>query len=296
MAVERRVAFEPGGEMPHAIAPMSPAVFRGFAELVYAETGIHLAPAKQALLVARLAKRMRALDLVKWRDYLELVRTDAREKVQCINSITTHETHFFREPMHFEFLRTNVIPALREAAAAGLRTKQLRVWSAGCSTGEEPYSLAMLLLDLLGDWHLDILATDLSSRVVESARAGLWPIRKSSEIPRDYLRRFMLRGQNAQSGVMSAGAELRSILRFETLNLNDARYAVGSNLDLIFCRNVLIYFDQASKSRVIARLVQHLDPTGLLFVGHSESLNGITDALRAVRPTVYSHKEMQRAQ
>jgi chemotaxis protein methyltransferase CheR len=300
VSVDRRVAFEPAGEAPQGptplAPPMTPAVFRGFAELVYAETGIHLAPAKQALLVARLGKRMRALDLTRWRDYLDLVRSDAREKVQCINSITTHETHFFREPNHFELLRTSVIPALRDSAAAGLRTKHLRVWSAGCSTGEEPYSLAMLFLDLLGDWHIDILATDLSTRVVESARTGHWPLRKSSEIPREYLRRFMLRGQGAQTGVMSAGEEIRSVVRFDALNLNDARYAAPSNLDLIFCRNVLIYFDAASKRRAIARFVQHLAPTGLLFVGHSESLNGISDALRAVRPTVYALKENQRAQ
>ncbi len=288
--------IEAAGEMPFELRPMTTAVFRGLAELVYAEAGIHLAPAKQALVVARTAKRVRSLGFTRWHDYLDLVRTDLRERVQFLNSITTHETHFFREPAHWELLRGSVVQALTEAAAAGRRTKHLRVWSAGCSTGEEPYSLAMLLLDLLPDWHLDILATDLSTRVVDAARTGLWPLRKSSEIPKDYLRRFMLKGKGAQTGVMSAGEEIRSVVRFAALNLNEPRYAAGQNLDLIFCRNVLIYFDQASKRRVIAQLVQHLAPTGLLFVGHSESLNGISDALRAVRPTVYSLKENQRAQ
>jgi len=294
---EQRVAFEPAGELPQALRPLTPAVFRGFAELVYAEAGIHLAPVKQALVVSRCSRRVRALGFTSWRDYLDLVQRDPRERVHFLESITTHETHFFREPNHFELLRTMVIPALIEAAAAGRRPRQLRVWSAGCSSGEEPYSLAMLLLDLLPDWHLDILATDLSARVIESARAGLWPIRKSQEIPDAYLRRFMLKGKGAQAGVMAAGEEIRAVVRFDTLNLNDARYAAGTNLDLILCRNVLIYFDQVSKRRVIERLIQHLAPAGLLFVGHSESLGGITDALRAVRPTVYSLKENhQRAQ
>lgn len=282
------VAFEPGGEWAQPSRPIAPAVFRGFAALIYREAGIHLSDAKQALLVGRLSRRVQALGLRGFREYLDRVQHDAAERLEMLNCIATHETHFFREPNHFTLLRERVLPQWLAAAAAGQRARTMRVWSAGCSSGEEPYSLAMLLRDLLPDWSIDILATDLSTRVLEKAREALWPIKKADEIPGPYLRRFMLKGTRAQIGTMTAGDEIRSLVRFERLNLNDEAYAVQGRFDLIFCRNVLIYFDTESKRRVIGRLLQQLTPDGLLFVGHAESLNGVTDAVRCVVPTVYS--------
>lgn len=292
------IAFEPAGEWTtQPLRPITPAVFKGFAALIYREAGIHLSEAKQALLVGRLSRRVRALALPGFREYLERVSHDATERVEMLNCIATNETHFFREPNHFVLLRERVLPNLLAAAEAGQRAKSIRVWSAGCSTGEEPYSLAMLLRDSLGDtWNIDILATDISTRVLDSARAGLWPVRKSKEIPAPYLKRFMLKGTRTQEGVMKAGEELRGMISFARLNLNDeqfrlegapARLIGARNFDLIFCRNVLIYFDADSKRGVIQRLVNHLAPNGLLFVGHAESLNGVTDAVRCVTPTVY---------
>lgn len=267
---------------------LSPAVFRGFAALIYREAGIHLTDAKQALLAGRLGRRVRALELPDLRAYLDRVQHDPAERVEMLNCIATNETHFFREPNHFVLLRDQVLPRMLAAAAAGQCAKSIRVWSAGCSTGEEPYSLAMLLLHALEGWSIDILATDISTRVLDQARAGLWPLAKSHEIPAAYLKRFMLKGTRSQEGKMKAGDELRNVIRFARLNLNDGRYAVDARFDLIFCRNVLIYFDHASKRGVVSRLLGHLAADGLLFVGHAESLNGAGDAVRCVIPTVYS--------
>jgi chemotaxis protein methyltransferase CheR len=282
------VAFEPGGEWMQVPRAITPAVFRGFVSLIYREAGIHLSDAKEALLVGRLSRRVKALGLRGFRDYLERVQGDAVERVEMLNCIATNETHFFREPSHFALLRDRVLPQLLASAAAGERARTIRVWSAGCSSGEEPYSLAMLLRDTLADWTIDILATDISTRILDKAREALWPVRKAEEVPAPYLRRFMLKGTRAQDGMMKAGDEIRSLVRFARLNLNDEAYAVDGRFDLIFCRNVLIYFDNASKRGVVNRLIQHLTPSGLLFVGHAESLNGVTDEVRCIIPTVYS--------
>jgi len=283
-----QIPFEGGGEWPRLMRSMTPAVLHGFTSLIYREAGIHLSDAKQGLIVGRLGKRLRALELATFRDYLDRVKHDPDERVEMLNCIATNETHFFRESKHFDLLRDRILPELVAAADAGTRARSIRVWSAGCSTGEEPFSLAMLLLDALPAWSIDILGTDISTRVLDAARVALWPLRKSSEIPPHFLHRYMLRGTGAQQGKMKATDYLRSVVRFERLNLNDARYAVDGKFDLIFCRNVLIYFDNASRHGVVSRLVDHLSDPGFLFVGHAESLAGVTDAVRCVTPTVYS--------
>ena len=274
-----------------AIKPITPSLFAAFATLIHRESGIHLTTAKQALLTGRLQRRLRALGLDNFRDYLRIAESDLQERREMINAITTHETQFFREPSHFDLLRSRTIPAMIAEAAAGLRARRIRVWSAGCSTGEEPYSLAMLLADLIPDWSIDILATDLSTRVLDLAREGSFPIKRKDAIPTDYLKRFMLRGIRSREGTMRAGDEIRALIGFRYLNLNDERYAGLGTFDLIFCRNVLIYFDASSKRRVVSRLLDHLDPAGLLFLGHAESLNGLTDRARCVRPTVYARRD-----
>jgi chemotaxis protein methyltransferase CheR len=167
------------------------------------------------------------------------------------------------------------------------------VWSAGCSTGEEPYSLAMVLrhhLPAEEGWEIELLATDLSTRILERARQSLWPVEKAREIPKHYLRAWMLRGVGSQTGWMKAGPELRSLVRFQRVNLNDCQGVTG-RFDLLFCRNVLIYFDMASKARAVERLLGHLSPEGFLFLGHAESLTGLTSHVRTVISTVYSLPE-----
>jgi chemotaxis protein methyltransferase CheR len=281
----------PSGASPwnSAIAPIEPHVFRRFQSVILGESGIRLADVKKALLTGRLSRRLRELGVTSFGEYLRRVETDEPERVRMLDLITTNETRFFRESKQFELLDSKVLPHWAAEAAEGKRPRRIRAWSAGCSTGEEPYSLAMLLLSHFPrDWDMEILATDLSTRALERARAAIWPLSKSNEIPPAFLKTFMLRGTGPEDGKMKAGPEVRAFVRFERLNLNDASYQVPGPFDLILCRNVLIYFDPEGKRRVIERLLSHLTPTGFFFVGHAESLNGITDRVRAVMPSVYT--------
>ena len=174
--------------------------------------------------------------------------------------------------------------------------RRVRVWSAACSTGEEPYSVAMSFLARFpaeSGWELEILGTDISTRVLERAKAALYRLEKSKEIPTRYLKRFMLKGKGAQDGWMKAGPELRSMVRFGRINLNAESLAVSGPFDLILCRNVLIYFDAASKARVLDRLLARLDGQGYLFLGHAEAMVGVNNRTRSVGPTIYVHSAGQ---
>ena len=265
--------------------------FRRFQALVQGEAGIYLSDQKRALLVGRLAPRLRALELPSFAAYYERVWSDREELVRMIDALCTNETHFFREPKQFAFLEQQVLPAWHAAADAGERAKRVRVWSAGCSTGEEPYSIAMSLAWHLPGWSVEILASDLSTKVLDRAAAGIWPMERAEEIPPHYRKTFMLRGRGAQEGKMAARPELSATIRFARINLNAESYpAAAGRFDLIFCRNVLIYFDALSKRRVIDRLLDRLDPAGFFFLGHSESLNHV-ERVRAAGPTVYTLKE-----
>ena len=280
-------ALAPGSSLPR-ISGREFALFQG---LIHREAGIYLSEAKKALVVGRLSRRLRELGLDSFGAYYRrLVEGNQEERVRMLDCICTNETHFFREPRQFEFLEQQVFPEWAARAAAAGMPKRIRAWSAACSTGEEPYSLAMTLLARFppsSGWSLEILASDLSTRALDQAKAGLWRIDKAKEIPERCLKAFMLRGRGPQEGVMKAGPEIRSLLRFQRVNLNQDRYPVPGPFDLVFCRNVLIYFDVASKARVVNRLLDQLAPGGYLFLGHAESLTGLTDRGRSVGPTVY---------
>ncbi len=269
--------------------------FLGYQRLIYREAGIHLAAVKKALLVGRLSRRLRELGGMSYRDYLARVEEDAAERARLIEAVCTHETRFFREPRHFELLEREVLPRWRKQGFAGppggKGARRVRVWSAGCSTGEEPFSLAMALRHALPEeagWDIEVLATDLSARVLERAREAVWPLEKSADIPSVYLKAYMLRGTGSQEGRMKASPELRALVRFERVNLNDERLPVGGRFDLVFCRNVLIYFDAQSKARAVDRLLDRLAPHGLFFLGQAESLSGMPRRMRTIIPAVYA--------
>jgi chemotaxis protein methyltransferase CheR len=264
------------------IARITTKEFRLFQSLVHRETGIFLSDQKRELLVGRLMPRLRTLGFASFGAYHDHVLTHGDELVRMIDAICTNETHFFREPRQFEYLESTVMPAWR---AAGKRS--VRVWSAGCSTGEEPYSIAMTLSAGMPDCAIEILATDLSTKVLERAASGLFPIERAAEIPSNYRKAFMLRGSGQHESKMAARPELSALIRFGRLNLNHERYPFVGRFDLVFCRNVLIYFDAPSKRRVIDRLLDRLEPNGYLFLGHSESL-GNCERVRSVGPTVYA--------
>jgi chemotaxis protein methyltransferase CheR len=264
--------------------------FQAFQRFIHAEAGIWLTPAKKALLSGRLGARLRALGLDSFGAYFRhFTEIDTLEQVRMLDCICTNETRFFREPRQFDFLEREVLPAWSAAALAGQRPRRIRVWSAGCSTGEEPYSLAMSLLahcpPSLG-FEIEIVATDLSTRVLDRARAAVWPVEDAREIPSAYLKRFMLRGVRAREGSMKAGPEIRSVVRFQQLNLNHDHCPLAGPFDLVFCRNVLIYFEPAGKEKVLGRLRDRLAPEGYLFLGHSESLNQAPGWV-GTRPNIY---------
>ena len=264
--------------------------FHHFQELVYNEAGIWLSTAKIPLLTGRLAKRLRHHGIKSFQEYYALVLESPEERIQMLDAISTNETHFFREPRHFELLKTTIFPEWIQQADAGRRSRAIRVLSAGCSTGQEPYSLAMILLAHFPaptGWQIEITATDLSTRVLEIARRGVWPTEKTADIPVEYLKGFMLKGIGEQTGKVKAGPEIRSLIQFSRVNLNEASYPFSGKFDLVFCRNVLIYFDLRSRGQVVRRLASYLAPRGYFFVGHAESLHQMGDVLSNYVPTVY---------
>jgi chemotaxis protein methyltransferase CheR len=266
------------------------AEFELLSRLVHEEAGIYLSEAKRPLLAGRLARRLRALGLRSYMALYRLARADAAERQRVLEAITTHETRFFREPRQFEFLEEVAAPRWRAEAAAGRRPRRLRAWSAGCSTGEEAYSLAMLLGSCLppaAGWSVEVLATDLSERALERAREGVWPLAKADDIPAGHLETWMRRGVRGREGSMAASPALRRLIRFERANLNDERLAVAGPFDLVLCRNVLIYFRPDRRRLVVERLLARLAPGGYVLLGHAESLAEMADRVRSVGPMVY---------
>lgn len=206
------------------------------------------------------------------------------------DSITHSETHFFREPHHFAYLSDELLPRWRREADQGLRPRRLRAWSAACSTGEEPYSIAMSLLAAFPEgsgWDLSILASDLSTRALAQAAAATWPIEKAAEIPTTDLRASMLRGTGAREGQMTAGPAIRALVQFARLDLTTSDVFGVGPFDLLFCRNGLIHLDARTRERVLQALLQRLVPGGHLFLGHAESLSGVAIDARCVRTHIY---------
>ncbi len=280
---------EPASNWP-GLVPISDREFRLFQELVQAETGIFLSPVKKALLAGRLSRRLRELGLRSFADYYECVNGGDEERVRMTELICTHETRFFREPHQFRFLEEHVYPRWKAQAAAGRRSRRISVWSAACSTGEEPYSIAMQLLEQFpaeAGWSLEVLASDLSRRILARAAAGVWPIERAEQIPTRYLKRFMLKGTRSESGRIMADDTLRSVVRFAQQNLSARHYPGCGRFDLVFCRNVLIYFSPQARQQVVQRLArQHLEPDGLLLLGHAETVHDLKGELRAVGPSI----------
>lgn len=273
-----------------AIRPLSDREFRMLQQLIYREAGIHLSDAKKALVSGRLSRRVRALGCRDFTAYYQHVESSPNERTSMLDCISTNETRFFREPKQFEFLDETVLPHWRALGDAGQIPKRIRAWSAACSTGEEPYTLAMVLaahFPAAEGWSVEILASDLSTRVLDAAREGVWPIERSHDIPERLRKAYMLRGVRAEEGRMRAHPMLKSMIEFRRINLNDRDYGIRGTFDLIFCRNVLIYFNRDSKEAVIQRLLRYLSGSGLFFLGHAESLTPSAYGMEHAGPTIY---------
>lgn len=276
--------------LPKPIPDLAEEEFHLFQALVLRESGIHLGAKNRAMLVSRLWKRLRALELNSFSSYYRRVKADPQEMVLMLDCICTNETHFFREPAAFECLRSRIFPEWVADADAGKRGKTIRVWSAACSTGEEAYSLAMTILTHFppsGGWKVEVLGTDLSTKVLARAATGIWPVEKISGVPVEFQRKFLLKGFGPEQGKIKAVEELRQVVRFQRLNLTQEPLAVTGPFDLIFCRNVLIYFQWETKIKVVDRLGKYLTPNGYLFLGHAEGLHGVADKLQFVAPKVF---------
>lgn len=270
---------------------VSEAEFRRISDLVYQHCRINLHDGKKELVRARLAKRMRSGGFSRVSDYMDHVLSDASgaEFTSLIDSLSTNLTSFFREMAHFDHLRDRFLPALvarRQKHSHG----RVLVWSAGCSSGEEPYSLAMLLAEELpaeDGWDVRILATDISTRVLDLARRGSYPASRVQSVPPPLRQRHLLPQRTGAAEGYVVSESLRRMVRFRHLNLMDT-WPFSGPFDLIFCRNVMIYFDKPTQEALVNRYFQVLRPGGLLFTGHSESLTGVNHRFRYVEPTIYA--------
>ncbi|MEA2102119.1 MAG: protein-glutamate O-methyltransferase [Thermodesulfobacteriota bacterium] len=262
--------------------------FRLFKEMIYQETGIHLSDQKKRLLVARLSRRLRALELKTFTDYYQYLcdnKHTQKELINLINRITTNKTDFFREMHHFAFLTETALPKIiKQGEDNGNR--RLRVWSAGCSSGEEPYSIAMTLADAFSrrkGWDIKILATDLDTQVLKKATDAIYNTQTIAPVPSKYLSKYFIRKDNAYT----ITPQIRSMISFRRLNLMDKTFPMKNPFDIIFCRNVIIYFDPETKERLMGKVHCHLKKDGYMFIGHSESLMNMKGDYKYIKTTIY---------
>lgn len=256
--------------------------YKKIRDFIYDEAGIDLGDRKQMLVSSRLSKRLRHYQLSSFKEYIKIIDTKGHEleRQMATDLLTTNETYFFREPEHFNYLKKNVL-------ATHTRGQKFRVWSAASSSGEEAYSISMVLDDFFGQttpW--EIFGSDISSRIIEKARKGLYPTMRIDGISKDFLKRYCLKGKGEFDGFLLVDKKLRSKCRFQQVNLIKELPEVGL-FDVIFLRNVLIYFDAETKEKIVKQLVTTLKPGGILFIGHSESLKGMDLGIKLMAPTTY---------
>ncbi len=262
--------------------------FQRVRRIINEVAGISMADSKRELVYGRLAKRLRQRGFQRFSDYCDLLETgeDEAEQREFVNALTTNLTAFFRELHHFDYLGKELLPTLIRARS--LSNRRIRIWSAGCSTGEEPYSIAMVVRETLPavGWDVKILATDLDSNVLATAERGVYEWNRVKDLSEARLRRWFQKGRNAQSGSVRTAPALRDLITFRQLNLMDD-WPMRGPFDLIFCRNVVIYFDKPTQSVLFERFADLLVERGHLFVGHSESLFKVTERFSPLGKTIY---------
>ena len=264
--------------------------FTRLRRLIHEEAGITLAPWKRGLVRGRLARRLEELGLRTFAEYHARLVDDASrdELTHFINAMTTNKTEFFREPHHFDYVRDAWLPS--RGPCRRRTDRRLRLWSAGCSTGEEPYTLAMTLLDAIDvtvGWDIRILATDIDTDVLAHAEQAVYATEQLTPVPSALVRRYFLRGTGERSGLVRVKPDVRALVTFRHLNVLDDPWPMHGRFDAIFCRNVLIYFDRATQQRVLSRLVHQLADGGMLFLGHSETVHGMVEGLTPAGATIY---------
>jgi chemotaxis protein methyltransferase CheR len=280
-------------ETPVDPVELSAASFERFARFITGELGIKMPESKLTMVQSRLLRRVRDLRLESVDRYCEyfFASSNAEERQQFINAITTNKTDFYREPEHFAYLREVVLPAA--SGVRGTAGARFKAWSAGCSSGEEPYTLAMVLAEQASSqrgFDFAILATDISTKVLSSAQSGIYPESQVLPLPPELRRKYLLRGRNTE-GLVRVVPGLRKKVSFHQLNFMDDDYAIRDIFDIIFFRNVMIYFDRSTQENVINKMCRNLAPGGYLFAGHSESLAGLDIPLRPLKASIYRKPE-----
>lgn len=266
--------------------------FRKFSAFIYDACGIKLPPIKKTMLTARLQKRLRHLRMDSFAVYLDYVLSpEGQEAELChlIDVVSTNKTDFFRENAHFQVLTSTVLPELVQRKKGHI-TKHIRVWSAGCSSGEEPYTLAMVLDDFLSKhsgYTFSILATDICTQVLTKAREAIYADEMVAPVPPMFKHKYLMRGKGTHKGYHRIVPELRKKVTFKRLNFMDRHFYIDKKVDIIFCRNVIIYFDRPTQEQLFQKFYDHLIPRGYLFTGHSESLTGVNDKMRRINSAVY---------
>lgn len=264
--------------------------FNYLRNLVSRETGIVITDAKRQMVYSRLSRRLRALNLRDFKSYCRLLEEhDQGELKAFVNAVTTNLTSFFREAHHFDYLRNVVVPELVQKNAA---TRRIRIWSAGCSTGEEPYSIAMAVMEALpvASWDFRILASDIDTDVLAKAKRGIYPIERVESISQPRLKRWFTRGCGPNMGMAKVSSELRELITFRRINLMED-WSVHGPIDVIFCRNVVIYFDKKTQCGIFDKYADLMAKDACLFIGHSESLFKITDRFDLVGQTIYRKRQ-----
>lgn len=262
-----------------------------FRDFIYQQCGINLGEQKKQLVRSRLGKRVREGGFSSYREYYEFVKNDTSgdEITRLIDAVSTNTTHLFRESKHFDFL----VATLKRWTTEAPRKNVIRIWSAGCSSGEEPYTIAITVDDALGgrkDVQVKILATDISTRVLACAEQGRFDEQRMAEVPAEFRKRYFTKDRRDGSGTYVVDPKLRQLIRFARFNLMSETFSFKNPFDVIFCRNVMIYFDKPTQEKLVNKYAKHLSPGGYLLIGHSESLNSINHPLTYVKPTIYQKK------
>ena len=266
--------------------------FRRLSETISSECGIKMPGTKKIMLEARLRKRLKALAIDSYKDYCDYLFSPhglEHELSQMIDIVTTNKTDFFREGRHFDYLISTVIPDLIAGYNTGI-VKKLLVWSAGCSTGEEPYTIAMVLNEFRErreDFNFDIVATDISTRALKKAAQGIYEKDRVENIPVALRQKYLMRSKDKEQNLVRIVPELRRAVTFKRLNFMSSDYEFGDRIDIIFCRNVFIYFDRQTQMKLLRRLYDHLVPGGYLFMGHCETLSQMKVPLVSVGSMIY---------
>ena len=273
---------------------VSNADFKCLSRLIYQKVGIKIPESKKTMLIGRLSKRLKALKLSTMREYCEYLFTpEGRqlEHVHFLDVVTTNKTDFYREPNHFEFLSASLLPQWQDSID---ENRKFNIWSAGCSTGEEPYTMAMVLNEYAEattrqSFDYQIIATDISTRVLDHAKKAIYHSDRIEPIPTPIRKKYLQRSKNDTSPLIRIGEQLRNKVRFSRINFMNNSFSLPNKMDAIFCRNVIIYFDKTTQEQLIQKFCHNLQPGGYLFLGHSESIHGFNVPLDQIGPTVYQY-------